>query len=119
MKTITCTACPLGCEISVAMEDGKITDISGYTCHRGEAYARAEATDPRRTLTTTVRVQGGGSPLVPVKSQKPLPRGMLFDGMKEIKRAAVKAPVGIGDVIIKNILGTGIDIVATGRAESV
>lgn len=118
-RKITCIVCPLGCEVSVSMDSGKITEITGYSCKRGERYARTEVTDPRRTLTTTMRVQDGQSPLVSVKSQKPLPKDLLFGCMKEINETAIKAPVQIGDMLIENILGTGVNIVATERVAGV
>jgi CxxC motif-containing protein len=110
---LTCTVCPKGCEIKVTLKEGKITDISGNKCKRGEKYAKAEVSDPRRTLTTTMRVAGGG--LVSVKSADTLPKGKLKACMKEINAAEAKAPVMIGDVLIKDILGLGVDIVATSR----
>jgi CxxC motif-containing protein len=112
-RKITCIGCPLGCGITVKTEDGNITGISGYTCKKGEEYARTEVTDPRRTLTTTMRDSQGG--LIPVKSDKPIKKGLLFDCMKEINRTNPKARPEIGDVLIKDILGTGADIVAAGR----
>ena len=112
-RKVTCTVCPLGCEISVRMDGGKILDISGHSCKRGEKYARTEVTDPRRTLTTTMRVRDGKSPLVAVKSEQPLPKDRLLRCMGEINKMVVRAPVRIGDTVIKDILGTGIDIVAT------
>lgn len=113
-RKITCIGCPLGCEISVRTEGGNVVDISGYTCKKGEEYARMEATDPRRTLTTTMRLADGG--LVPVKSSKPIKKALLFDCMKEISARKAKSHVQIGDVLIKDILGTGSDIVAAGRS---
>ncbi len=113
-KKLTCIVCPLGCPITAQMDGGKILSISGSTCKRGEAYARAELTDPRRTLTTTMRVAGAG--LVPVKSSAALPKALLRDSMDIINTARAKAPVMPGDVLIADILGTGVDIVATDRA---
>ena len=118
-KKIICIGCPMGCEINVKTQDGKITDISGYTCRKGEEYARTEAVDPRRTLTTTMRLSGGKDMLIPVKSDKPIKKDMMFACMKVINAAEAKAPVKIGDVLITNILDSGIDIVATGHSGAV
>jgi CxxC motif-containing protein len=112
-RKITCIGCPLGCEITVKTAGGNTLDITGYTCKKGEEYARTEATDPRRTLTTTMRVSGGG--LIPVKTNRPIKKGLLFDCMKEINKAEANGDADIGDVLIKDILGTGSDIVAAGR----
>ena len=112
-KQLTCTVCPIGCSNTVTMEDGKINDISGYTCKRGLSYAQAECTDPRRTLTTSMKLTGGTLPLVSVKTKDPIPKRLLFDAMAVVNRTPVPAPVRIGDVLIKDVLGTGIDVVAT------
>ncbi len=113
-KKITCIGCPLGCEISVAISDGKISSITGYSCRKGEEYAREEVTDPRRVLTTTIPLKTGG--LVSVKTDRPVKKGMLLDCMKKINEAVAEHPVEIGDVLVEDILGTGANVVATSRA---
>jgi len=110
---MTCVVCPIGCEITVTTDGGNITDITGNACKRGEAYARTEMTDPRRTLTTTMRVQNGTRPLVAVKSSEPIQKPRLLECMRTIDSARASAPVKIGDVLISDILGTGVDIIAT------
>jgi CxxC motif-containing protein len=105
----------MGCNMEVEFGDNGALSIKGNGCKRGAAYAKTECTNPVRTLTTTVRVENGKMPVLPVKSQKPLPKGMLFDCMKCINTAKAKAPVAIGDMIVENILGTGINIVAAGN----
>jgi CxxC motif-containing protein len=112
-KQIVCIVCPKGCKIDVAMEDDKIVSIEGFSCKRGETYATAECTAPTRMLTTTMRVSGGRLPLLPVRSRKPIPKGLLFDFIKKINTIQVEAPVAVGDVVLKNLLGTGIDIIAS------
>lgn len=117
-RELVCVACPLGCGVTVTLGDNnEVLDVTGNTCKRGDAYARSECTAPTRSLTTTVRVEGGKAYVVPVKSAGPVPKNMMFDCMKVINEASVKAPVKIGDVVIKDILGTGVDIVATNNAE--
>jgi CxxC motif-containing protein len=116
-RKMTCILCPVGCEINVGIQDGKIESISGNTCKRGEKYATTEVTDPRRTLTTTVRVSGGSMPLISVKSASPLPKNTLMDSMRVIAKTQAKAPIKIGDVVVADILGTGIDIIATSCAD--
>lgn len=113
-KKLTCIVCPLGCQITAQLRGNNITSLTGATCKRGDAYARAELTDPRRTLTTTMRVHGAG--LVPVKSSGALPKALIMDSMNIINAAQVTAPVEPGDVLVRDILGTGVDIVATDRA---
>ncbi len=117
-RNLICVACPLGCPITVTIDDnGNVTDVTGNTCKRGDTYAHTEVTNPTRMLTTTVRVEGGKSYVVPVKSANPIPKEMMFECMEVVNKATIKAPVKIGDVVIENILGTGVDIIATNYAE--
>ncbi len=117
-RELICVACPLGCPITVSIDDsGSVTEVVGNTCKRGDTYAHTEVTNPTRMLTTTVRVEDGKSYVVPVKSANPIPKGMMFDCMEVINKATVKPPVNIGDVVIKNILDTGVDIIATNYAD--
>ena len=112
-RELTCVACPLGCPIVVEFEGSEVISVTGNTCKRGESYAKTEITNPTRSLTSSVKVCGGVLPVVPVKSDKPVPKDMLFDCMKVINSVCVEAPVKIGQIIIENILGTGANIVAT------
>lgn len=113
-REMVCVSCPIGCAITVELDDNnEVVSVTGNTCKRGDAYARQECTHPERMLTSTVKVEGGRLPVVPVKSAKPIPKEMLFDCMTEINKVTLKAPVRIGDTVLCNILGTGIDIVAT------
>ncbi|MBE6790786.1 MAG: DUF1667 domain-containing protein [Ruminococcaceae bacterium] len=112
-RELTCVACPLGCTITVELNENEVISVTGNTCKRGEAYAKTEITNPTRSLTSTVKVNGGILPVVPVKSDKPVPKDKMFECMKIINSASVDAPVKIGQVIIENILDTGADIVAT------
>ena len=116
-KNITCIICPIGCEITVQGEGDRIDSITGHTCKRGEEYARSEFIHPTRILTSTAKVVGANVPLVPLRSSAPVPQELLFDCMAEIQKLEVKAPVKRYDVLIPNILGTGIDIVATGNVD--
>jgi len=116
-ENIICIVCPMGCSLEVEHTGGEIISISGYGCKRGRDYGMAEITDPRRMLTTTVRVENGKIPVLPVKSEKPLPRDLLIECMKVINPVKVKAPVAMGEVVVENILGTGINIIATRTVE--
>jgi len=112
-KNITCIVCPIGCKILIKTDGTQFEIVEGNKCKRGIEYARSEALDPRRMLTTSVLVNDGEWPLVSVKSSKPVPKEKLFSVLKEIGGTAVKAPVKSGQTIIKNAANTGIDIVAT------
>ena len=113
-KNIVCVACPMGCGLNVEIADnGEIISVSGNTCKRGDAYARTECTNPVRSLATTIKVDGGIYNVVPCKSAGALPKEMIMDCMKVINNVSTCAPVKLGDILVKNILDTGIDIVAT------
>jgi CxxC motif-containing protein len=99
--------------MTIGVEDGKVVSVEGFSCKRGSEYAVLEVTDPRRVLTTTVKVSGADIPVISVKSRKPLPKGLIFDCMKVLNGVEVEAPVKTGDTVVSNILGTGVDIVAT------
>ena len=113
-KNIICVACPMGCGVTVEIADnGEILSLTGNTCKRGDTYARAECTNPVRSLATTVRVEGGIHNVVPCKSAGSLPKDKITECMEIINKAQVNAPVKLGDILIENILGTGINIIAT------
>ncbi len=110
---VTCIVCPMGCSITVVEEDGVIKEIVGYTCPRGKEYALQEIKEPRRTLMTIVRCIGGDLPVVSVKTDKPIPRDKLLEASRYLKKISVKPPVRIGDVIVDDLLGLGVRVVAT------
>ena len=112
-KQLNCINCPMGCLLTVTLEDGKVVKVEGNTCPRGETYAHQELTDPQRMLTSTVRVEGGALPLLPVVSKSTLPKGRSMDCAEARRSVAVQAPVKTGDVIVSNILGLGVDIIAS------
>ena len=114
-KEIICTVCPTGCTIHVEGENGTITKIEGFSCPRGKLYAENEFISPVRILTTTAKVKNAKSPLVAVRSRTPVPKDKLFDCMDEIRKLDLTAPVKRGDVLIKDVCGTGVDIIATGE----
>lgn len=113
IRKLTCISCPMGCPITVEMEGDEVTGVTGNTCKRGEVYARKEVTNPTRIVTSTVKVIGGTADMVSVKTKEDIPKGKIFDCVKALKEVTVKAPVRIGDVILSDAGGTGIDIVAT------
>ena len=110
---MTCILCPVGCGITAQTDGSNIISIEGNACKRGEKYATEEVEDPRRNLTTTVRVEGGEAPVASVKSSAPLPKDKLFDSMDIIAKTIAEAPLEVGDVVVKDIFGIGVDIVAT------
>ena len=114
VKDIICVSCPRGCQISVELNDNnEVLGVKGNSCPRGDTYARTECTAPARSLTTTVKVNGGIHNVVPVKSAAPVPKGLIMECAKHIASLEIKAPVKIEDIVCSNILDTGVDIVAT------
>lgn len=114
IRKLTCISCPVGCTIHVELSDQQsICRIEGHRCARGEASAREEITDPKRILTTSVKVVHGDYPLVSVRTDRPLPKRLIPKAMNIIRTVVVEAPVEIGQVLITNILGTGINVIAT------
>lgn len=112
-REMICIGCPMGCPLTVELEGSEIVGITGQTCKRGEVYARKEVTNPTRIVTSTVRVEGGTVDMVSVKTREDIPKNKIFDCVRALKGVAVKSPVHIGDVIIADVAGTGVDIVAT------
>lgn len=113
-KNLTCIVCPRGCTLTVTLDsalENPVVSVEGQGCKRGVDYAIAECTHPTRVLTTTAPTVDGG--VVPCKTNKPIPRELLFEAMEIINTLAAPATVRIGDVLIANILNTGADVVAT------
>ena len=112
-RVITCINCPVGCRMTVTLaEDGKFLSVTGNTCPRGAAYAEQECTKPMRVITAVVPVAGSDLPLS-VKTAGPVPKDMIRQIMGELGKISVLAPVALGEVILPDVLGTGVDIVAT------
>ena len=115
--SLTCIICPMGCSMEVEVETNasgqkKVLSVKDNGCKRGEQYAVKELQNPTRTLTTTIKVEGGELPLVPVKTAGEVPKASLLQCMEVVRRASCKAPVKRGDVLIYDLLGTGVNVVA-------
>jgi len=116
-KRLTCIICPISCVIDTEYNSRGIKSIKGHQCKKGELYAKEELFNPTRILTTTIKVYGGVLPLVSVKTDKPIPKDKIFSVMAEVMRVTLHAPVKLGDIIIKNVLDTKANIVATKTVE--
>ncbi|MDO4437874.1 MAG: DUF1667 domain-containing protein [Eubacteriales bacterium] len=112
-RELTCICCPLGCQLTVQIDENIVQNISGYTCNRGRIYAEKEVTNPTRIVTSTVRVIGGEKPQVSVKTKEDIPKSKIFDVVRALKYIEIEAPVKIGDIIEEDIAGTGVAIVVT------
>ncbi|MDE6945343.1 MAG: DUF1667 domain-containing protein [Lachnospiraceae bacterium] len=115
-RELICIGCPMGCPVMVEMDGGEIVSVSGNTCPRGDAYARKEVTNPTRIVTSTVKAEGGLVEMISVKTKEDIPKDKIFDCVRALKGITVKAPVHIGDVILADVAGTGVDVVATRNA---
>ncbi len=112
-RELTCIGCPMGCSLTVEMNEKEVVSVTGNTCKRGDVYARKEVTNPTRIVTSSVMVEGGNLAAVSVKTKEDIPKGKIFDCMKALKGVKVQAPVHIGDIIVKDVAGTGVDVIAT------
>lgn len=110
-REFTCIVCPKGCQITAEYEGTNILNIEGNTCKRGITYVTDELTCPKRTLTTTVYAKG--DIMVPVRTNGAIPKELLFDAMAQINKITLDKSVKVGDSILKNLLNTGIDVIAT------
>ncbi len=111
-ENVTCVICPVGCTITVEYDGDQVIEVTGNKCKRGLTYASAEVINPQRVLTSTV-YSADRSHKIAVKSESPVPKSKLFEIMAEIKKAQAPEKVTMGDVIISNVAGTGVNIIAT------
>lgn len=111
IRKLTCIVCPMGCSLEAETEDGKVVSVTGNTCPRGAKYAIDECTNPTRTITTTVRCTDGS--VIPVKTDKPIPKDKIFDCMRLINGAVVKTDCKRGDIVLENVFGS--NVIITGK----
>lgn len=114
-KEVICVICPSSCHITVKGDGKSVSEISGYSCKRGEDYAKTEYIAPKRTLTTTVKAEGYSCPIIPVRSNRPMPKEKVFEAMEEIRKVVATPPFYVGKPVIENILDTGVDIVLSNQ----
>lgn len=111
MKNLICIVCPKGCHLQVDEDNGYA--VTGNSCPRGAEYGKTELLHPTRVLTSTVRVDGGLHRRLPVKTSAPIPKELLFQAMEALNGVTLTAPVTVGQVVLHDLLGTGVDVVAT------
>ncbi len=112
ITNIICVTCPKGCTLEVRHDGASVKEIKPG-CKRGHEYAQHEMVDPRRNVATSVRIRGAVHPLLPVYTSAPFPKKLIPQLLVEIRQAAVESPVKMGEIVLKNILGSGIDILAS------
>ncbi len=108
-----CIGCPLGCRLELDESQGEVLVVRGNSCKKGDLFARQEHIDPRRMVTTTVTVAGALWPRLPVKTSGAVPKAMVADVCRALRKVRVNAPVALGEVVMADVLGTGVDVVAT------
>ena len=111
-RILTCIGCPMGCQLTVEVENGAMVSVTGNTCKRGKDYAEHEVSAPTRMVTSVLMVEGSAEPLS-VKTAEAIPKEKIFDCLREIRKAKMKTPISIGDVVVHDVCGTGVDVVAT------
>ena len=111
MKELICIVCPKGCHLKVDEENNYA--VTGNACPRGAEYGAAELQHPVRVLTSTVKLTGNAARRCPVKTNGSIPKGLLFDAMAVLDDVELTAPVKVGQVVVADLLGTGVDVVAT------
>lgn len=114
---ITCIVCPLGCSIDIEEENESIVEINGYSCPRGKEFAESEFYNPKRVVTTIVAIDGGEQLYLPVISDGQVPKQMLWDCVELLKRTKVRPPIEMGDIVVEDILDTGINIISAKSIE--
>lgn len=108
-----CINCPLSCPLELIEEDGVVLEVNGNDCKVGARYAEEEFKAPRRVVTTTVKARGGALPLLPVRSESPIPKRRIAEAVAALSGLTVDAPVRNGQVIYPDILGTGVDVISS------
>ena len=116
IKNLICIQCPRGCHLEVDTETLKVT---GNSCPRGETYGKAEVTNPIRTISSTVKVEGSDISRCSVRTASPVPKRQMFEIMDEINKVTLTAPVEVGQVVIHDVCHTGVDVIATKRLEKI
>lgn len=114
-RELICICCPRGCHLKV----DENLNVTGNFCPRGAAYGKQEVSNPTRVVTSSVRISHAELAMCPVKTKDPIPKGKIFDVMQSITNTHIEAPVHIGDVVIADVCGTGVDVVATRNMEKI
>ena len=113
IRELTCIGCPMGCQLTAVLEDGQVTRVTGNTCPRGREFAISEMTAPKRTICSTVRTAFPDAPVLPVRVSADIPKDRIFDVMDAIRAVTVTERIARGDVVIPDVLGLGVDVIAT------
>jgi CxxC motif-containing protein len=108
-----CTGCPLGCRLEVDAIDDEVLEVRGFHCRRGERYGRQEHVDPRRPLSTTVWIEGAAIRRAPVRTVEAIPKDRVLPAAVALRGVRVQAPVRRGQIVVTDVVGTGVDVMVT------
>ncbi len=112
VRRFTCVNCPLGCDLTATVENGNVVNVEGNVCLRGETYAQTEATNPMRVVTGLVNVSGSEMP-ASCRTESAIPKALIPKCLQAMRSVELKLPVTIGQVVVPNVCGTGVDVIAT------
>ncbi len=112
-RHLVCVVCPIGCEIDVVHDGSKIISMEGNKCERSEEFVSQELVEPMRVLTTTIRIEGSRWPVIPVRTGKSVPSRLFPRIMRKLRGINLQAPVNMLDVVVRDVLGTGVNVIAT------
>lgn len=118
VREMTCISCPMGCRLTARRDEKGAVTVTGFTCKRGEVYGTQEFTCPMRTVTSSVRVTGGARPVCSVKTKETVPKARIPEVLEAARVCVVKAPLSIGQVVLENVAGTGVNLVATSECRA-
>jgi len=113
IKKMICIECPKSCELSVDLEGRKVTSVNGAKCPKGIAYAAMESETPSRIFTATVASVGLSLKLIPVRTNKPIPKKDILKAAEEVRKMNLTRPVKVGDVIVRDFIAPGVKLLAT------
>ncbi len=116
-KNLICIECPKGCELSVNIENFRVVEVTEHTCPKGKEYAISEIENPSRILTSTVLAEGLALKMIPVKTDSLIPKARILEAMEEIKKIKINKPVSVGEILVKNFLGLGVNLISTRQIE--
>jgi CxxC motif-containing protein len=112
-SNLICVNCPMGCTLAAVSDQNTVESVQGNRCRKGLAYAQSEISDPKRMLSSTVKIWGGIHQMVPVHTRNPIPRKCIFELLVQLKQIELKAPVEMGQIVLADICGTGVDVIAS------
>ena len=116
-RNLVCVNCPLGCLLTAVVDVGAVTEVLGNQCARGVAYAEAECVNPTRMVTSTVPVENAAAAVLPVKTRTAIPKDRIMACMEQLRDVTARAPIAVGEVVLADVAGTGVDVVASRSLE--